>query len=243
MACRFTVDADQLSRSTSPTSGTAWTMMGWFYLTVDRNAFTTFFNRDDGAGGGYLYVGTNSTGTTLMLDANGTSGTGTNLATGAWRHLAYVRSSATAHTLYLDGVSDITLSVNQGNGTGRLFVAEDGSAAFLNGRAFAIKVWDAAALTLAEVLQEMRQIMPVRTNGLWLFSPLISVGDAATDYSGNARNWTVGGTLTDEAPPSIPWKQGRQQIILPAAAAVAAVPQGWHAPFSIPRDDIEIVEY
>ena len=232
MAVRLDADVDEYTRTTSPTSTTAWTMMAWVYVSVDRNNFTTFFQRDN-AGAGFLYVGTTGAvgnpGLTLMMDANGSQGeagaAGTTLTLGTWTHLCYVRAT-NQHTLYRDGVSDITYNVNDGNGTGNLRLAEDTFGSFLNGRLAAVKVWDGASLSVAEIQSERFFYRAVRRPNLWGEWPMLSTADDEVDFSGNARNWTVGGTIAVEDGPPILWAPGLKRIWASAAAGGVTVTPG-----------------
>jgi hypothetical protein len=119
-------------------------------------------------------------------------------------------------------VLDITAASMPGSVTNaKLWIGNDNDAEFLNGRAAAIKLYD-AVLTPAEIVQEMRQYLPARTanNNGWY--PLFTTNDDQTDFSGLGRDWTVGGTLATEDGPPIPWKSGQSKIYLPLSAAPPA---------------------
>lgn len=64
----------------------------------------------------------------------------------------------------------------------------------------------------------MRTIRPQRLDGLWGWWPVFDGATGrARDYSGNGRNWTGSGTLSDEAGPGIPW--GASPLLVGYAAA------------------------
>lgn len=74
-----------------------------------------------------------------------------------------------------------------------------------SGRIHAIKIWN-TALTEAEIAQEVYTVAPRKLDSLWGWNPTRpGSGERAKDYSGNGRNWTEGGTLTDDDPPPISW--------------------------------------
>ena len=74
-----------------------------------------------------------------------------------------------------------------------------------SGRIHAIKIWN-TALTEAEIAQEVYTVAPRKLDSLWGWYPTRpGSGERAKDYSGNGRDWTEGGTLTDDDPPPISW--------------------------------------
>lgn len=87
-----------------------------------------------------------------------------------------------------------------------------------NGRLAAVKVWD-AALSTAEIERERWTIRPQRMANLHIWSPLFL---NSTDFSGNGRNWTEGGTLAWEDGPPISWGS-----ILQTPGFSAAATQIW----------------
>lgn len=186
-----------------------YTFCGWFYITTDTNDFAVFFTlNDDAVTTVRDNLATNSDGTTYRISLyNGTTAqgvTGTNLSTATWYHLAMVRSAANNCRAYLNGVLDITNTLDC---TGRVantrmeVGAIDSRNEFpLNGRCCALKAWT-AALTAAELAQEMVGVSPVRRTNLYAYWPCLSDGTRALDFSGNGRDWTEVGTLTNEDPP------------------------------------------
>lgn len=205
MAIRFDAAGDYISRTASVPASDPFSVSFWMYITADRNAAGTLFILVNAGGTSFVDVHLKSDGTTLEIGTSyaGNSGGGTSLSTGTWYHIALVRSGA-SHTLYLNGVSDQTLS-NAGTFTTATMGMGSNTVTWLNGRLACIKVWD-AALTQSEIQQEMNVIRPVRTNNLNLWTPNFpGATERLADYSGNGRNWTANGTLTDEDPPPVSW--------------------------------------
>ncbi len=206
-AVRVDNSADTLSRTTDLPATASFTMMAWVRLVVDTNSFSAIFHygrNDTTADDEEMWLQTNTDGTTLNLDVPGASIVlGSALTVGTWYHLAVVKSG-TAYTAYLNGTSDITATGNAPT-SARLDVMNDQWVEQLNGRMCAVKIYE-AALTQAEILNEMRSYRPKRTANLYGWWPMLSAGDGAVDYSGNGRDWTVGGTLTTEDGPPVSWK-------------------------------------
>jgi hypothetical protein len=87
------------------------------------------------------------------------------------------------------------------------------------GRIAAVKVWD-AILTQDELENERAQYVPNRTEDLHIWSPFINTGGTSfLDISGNGRNWTESGAVTDADGPPIPWKR-RRRFFVPVAVVV-----------------------
>ncbi len=208
MATRFDTDGDGLDRTTSLLDyNNPYSFMGWFYLVTDRNNFTTFMVVHQSTGS-YDHLGTDGSGTLLRLDDIGSAANGTDLALTTWYHLAMVRESATSLKAYLNGVVDLTLTNNAGSRGGVVhneISTFTGLTRHASARVQAIKMYD-AALTQAEVQQEMRSILPRRLANINAWYPCFPGStERLKDYSGNGRNWTEVGTLSDEDPGPLGW--------------------------------------
>lgn len=205
MAIRFDAAGDYIIRTANLPASDVFTVSFWFRIVTDVNAI------------GYIWLLTNSGGTSTVsarLKADGTtleiatsyggnSPGGTSLSVGVWYHLAFVRNGS-AHTLYLNGVSDQTLSA-AGTFTAANMLMASNSVNYVNGRMAAIKIWD-AALTQDEVRREMYTIRPMRRANINLWAPgFPGTTERVNDYSGNGRDWTAVGALADEAGPPVPW--------------------------------------
>jgi hypothetical protein len=125
-----------------------------------------------------------------------------------WYRLCLRRRSVTALDLFVNETLEAT---SAGDVTGRAASTEMLAAAGygggnnnINGRVVPLKAWS-TNLSDAEVVAEMRQITPVRWTNLYGFWPTPFGADRINDYSGNGRNWTSNGTITDEDGPPIAW--------------------------------------
>src|SRR3990167_4213337 len=221
MAVRFDAVVDSLTRTTNLSYPIS--ILGWVYVSVDVNAESGFFSIGASSGSRYIKVGVDLSGTNtnlLLWDGSGVVN-GSNISLGTWYHLALVvEGLATADDalVYLNGVLDITnpnpsdLSV-----ASLLWLGNTNESQFLNGRIAAVKIYD-DILTPAEIINEMRQILPFRTGNLNSFYPLNNISEDEIDFSGLGRTLTVGGTLTTEDGPPIPWKVGRYRILIPVSS-------------------------
>lgn len=246
MAVRFNASADNLDRGTVLNYNSAYTAMMWTYLVSGAGGtwcVPLFFSdggwaNNDGFGvddnSPYEFVPFVTVSDVFSADGSGA----VSPSNGTWYHTALVRESTTSLKMYVDGALQGTVTANV---SGRASAANMrlGNSALsdspMDGRVCATKIWT-RALTLAEVNAEMRTIRPLDTTSLWGWYPNFpGSGERARDYSGNGRNWTEGGTLTDEDPPPVSY--GGQSIFFPlvtAAVATKAPPpfqrkqQVWH---------------
>src|SRR5689334_1269165 len=96
MAVRFDTSGEKLSRTTNLPSITGFTMMGWFMLSVDRDADTDLMVFGNPASDLYYSIGPNSTGTQLNTYNGNSNVNGTSLTVGTWYHVAMVVSGSGA---------------------------------------------------------------------------------------------------------------------------------------------------
>lgn len=227
MAIRFDASADRILRTSDLINyNSAYTWMAWVYLVSDLNDYGSIFglNTNDNTGqDNEDWLGLDLDGTTLQVYVNNggthTSVNGTSLSTGTWYNITLVRESTSSIKAYLNGVLDIT---NTTSVTGRTAATRMESGAIystnevrLNGRVAAIKAWS-KALTQAQIQNEMYSVLPHDFNSVYGFYPTFpGATERLADYSGNGRNWTAGGTLTDEDSPPIVWGHKRTVIPLP----------------------------
>ncbi len=204
MAVRFDAEADRLTHTSNPTQG-SFTWMGWVRNVVDTNTWAVIYAH---VGDQYPSLNFSSDGTTLEVSDLADATPGYALSLNTWYHVCWVRTSATDNKVYVDGVLRIDDTTrNIGNGTAGLHMGNHplGGTPF-NGRLAAVKIWDNVQLTQAEIQAEMHAIRPIRTANLWGWWPMFpGSGERARDYSGNGRNLTEAGTLTDEDPPPVSW--------------------------------------
>jgi hypothetical protein len=200
MAIRFDNAGEYSGVSASLPNYDPVTICKWVMIVTDRNNYSNFFQLTNAGASTYSIVGTDSNGTTLRCQTQNGTTTGTNLSTGTWYHIAYTRSGAT-HTVYLNGVSDISRSDNNAV-TMEAFVL-GGLSNWLNGRVARCKMWN-AALSQAEIQQEMYTIRPVRFADLYAWWPMFPGATVRLeDSSGNGNTLIEGGTLSDEDDPPI----------------------------------------
>lgn len=135
------------------------------------------------------------------------------LSAGTWAHVASVFdgagvANADRQKLYVNGVNQTvtfagTIPAALGDGGANALEVGAGSGAggttFLNGKVALLKVWT-AALSAAEIAQEMQTDPPLRTANLLIWSPYDDE-TSARDYSGNGNHGTVTGALQIAGPP------------------------------------------
>lgn len=228
MAVRFDNVADSLARTSDLLNyNSTYTFMFWVYLASDTNAFSTFFEISQGGYAPSDWIGTDSNGTTLQLycqGAGGTSGTvnGSALSINTWYHITIVRESQTSFKAYVNGVLDIT---NTADMTGRTAATEMRFASIASGDRGDIRVFDTKAwstvLSVPEIFAEMQNIQLQRFDsvyGWWVHNA--GSGERVDDYSGNGRDWTEAGTLTDEDNAPVAWS-----VYSPVVVTITDTPQ------------------
>jgi len=232
MSVRFDAAADRLLRTTDLLNyNQPYTVMAWVRFNATPTTWTGILSLNvDSASTNYDYIGCGNTGEWYIEQAGGTAGSasGSNPVGATWYHIAIVRNSAGSGVwaLYVNGVLNASVTVNP---TGRAAVTRNEFGAFtsvnidsFNGRVYAIKAWS-AALSVNEILNEMNFIRPSRFENLYGFWPTFpGATERLADYGGNVRNWTAGGTLTDEDPPPVSWGATPYWVNMAAAAAAAA---------------------
>jgi hypothetical protein len=204
MAIRFSASGESLSIS-SPPSGDI-TIMGWLRMTSDRGTYATMFAVGGAWGSGMRHFDLDS-GDEMHLYNGDTEDNGTSLSIETWYHVCLTDSDSNDRTRgYLNGALDVTVTRSANRATDTMYVGNNYNDEWQDGRMACIKVWN-AELTADEILQEMHSIRPVTNlDTLWLWTPgFPGSGERARDYSGNGRDWTENGTLTDEDPPPVSW--------------------------------------
>lgn len=215
MAIRILLaDSEHLTQSNSA-SNDPYTAMFWFLLDTVEVVNQGIFGR---AGTGNASVAVGSTGR-LSLQVTGYGyDYGSILTLDTWYHLAATRSG-TSHEVFIDGVSDMTLTGNT-NTRDTITVGHDTEYGLeMDGRIAAIKVWD-AVLTPAEINNELYFFTPLRTSGNQIWTPLVADETVNfRDYSGNAADWTEVGTIDAGEGPPITWRKGASKIFVPLGVA------------------------
>ncbi len=227
MAVRFDANTDEFVRTTDILDfRNPYTVSGWFRLTSDLVANSTFVVIKNAANW-WDIVRVNSS-RVLEIHVDFTSGAfGSTLAVGTWYFIAMVRLGGADIRAFLGTETtpcsqDLTNTLSTAGRTAadRFALGErDGSVDRFDGRAYALKAWS-VALTLEELQREQYMIRPSRTANLYGAWPVFpGSGERTRDYSGFGRNWTEGGTLTDEDPAAISWGAEAELVLAAGAAA------------------------
>lgn len=228
MAVRIDADQDYFTRSSDLLDYNAnYTWMGWVYFIdlTSSNVGMIFDLTLSGTEHDALRIVDDPDGR-LEIAVDNVVVTGTALSAATWYHLTMVRRGVTDREIYLDGVSDITSSqdtTGRSAGSG-MFVGDIGVVSVWSNARFAgMKAW-ATDLSVAEIANEMSSIVPRTFPNLYGWWPVFpGSGERTRDYSGNGRDWTENGTLTDEAGPPVTW--GVQPAwSMPVAAPAAGAP-------------------
>src|SRR3990167_4113455 len=169
MAIRYNASGESHSRTTNLPAVSAATLMGWFKITTDRNAFSTFLTLEDAGSFGNL-LQTATDGTTLIIYSAESSTSGSSLTVGTWYNLALTIGGGTC-LAYVNGVLDITRNAVTASPT-TMRVGNDNIDEWLNGVAAAVKIYH-AALSAAEIANEMRCYVPPRTANLNTWLPMV----------------------------------------------------------------------
>lgn len=230
MAIRFNATTDELYRTSNVINyNTPYTICQWIYNIGDTadTYHTLDFMSDDGDFPNVEGLDwRRTTGTTrrliIYIDNNNsfweTLGT-TNLSQNTWYFAAIVRQSNYPGTVnaYLGtlGGSSLTTEATLTSQTGtrsaaaaRLQFGTYLTQEVFDGRVAHIKGWS-AALTTAELLQEMHSITPKRAVDLRFWLPTLQGDTRTIDYAG-LGNFTETG-LADEDNPPISWGTGRSR--------------------------------
>lgn len=228
MAVRFGSGTSEYTATTGLPAASVYSLTCWVMIVTDRNTYSTLLSWGKG-GGNYIDISSGADGTTIgVYDVATYTSTplgSTALTVGTWYRMALVVNGTTA-TFYRADAATAALTVSTASGDftpqnapTSLTLADSVNAGNypLDGRIAAVKVWE-AALSQAEIEEELAQYQPVRVANLLHNHPLVNA--ELVDYSGNARTLTAGSTSpTTEAGPPIRWdgRLARPLVILPPA--------------------------
>lgn len=218
MSIRIDASGDYVRRTTSLPSDTLFTIMGWVYLVSDRTGVYRYFAGVEDSGVAWKLIGWNSSNEFSVAAHNGTgvnSGqSGQDLfssgpTNGQWFYFALVSNGTGAGSVvgYYVTTAGVVLTATINNvsaGTeDALYLGNDSFDEWNNIRLANVMVYD-AALTQAEIVTQMWQMIPKRRTNLHAWWPMFGgTTERLRDYSGQARDLTAGGTLTDEPGPPI----------------------------------------
>lgn len=222
MSVRFDAAADRLVRTANlPNYDSNYAIVFPFYFPTRpaQGEYRTLFslNRNDAgeAADTLVLFGQLSTDTRLRIWVQGNGGGGyaelsgaTNLSPNTWYIAALVRSANNARTVYLATLTSLfaqeisfTTSYSGRSAPTRMEMGGFGSANYdpFNGRIDGAMLWTETR-SLAELqAQQFSLRFPLFFTNLAGYWPMFSgSGERARDYSGLGRDWTEGGTLTDE---------------------------------------------
>lgn len=181
----------------------AWTWGAWFRRVGAGNFTNDLFDLLKKGANCYLYCSSNNTPNGIACyDGSGgeTRVTAANLLSTSYQYVAlHNAGGGSSPGVVLNGVQQTT------NGAAQTFT--DVGAAVLQwtgngGSEFEVahfKMWS-AALTFAQLVQEMHSYRPVRTANLLVWSPYDD-GTSARDYSGRGNHGTVSGATQVQGPP------------------------------------------
>lgn len=203
MSIIFDAASDRLLRTTDLLNkNVAYTWMAWFYPTATIGTRTLFSLNDNG--GNYDFIGMIN-GLTLYVETQDVSGSLSTLAAAnAWYHIT-IQRAADGNSLHLfvngvedgSGFSDIAVGRSAASRM-EMGAFESGNANPFQGNVAYIKAWS-AALSSAEILAEKDSAAAVRTSNLYGEWKTPQGATRTADTSGNGRDWTEGGTLTDSS--------------------------------------------
>ena len=165
MAVRLNAAADYLYTTSGAPTTADHTVMLWFRINTDRNATGVVFLVANSGGTEYLSLYLASDGTSLRSNSNSNTAAITALTAGTWYHLALVRSG-TSNLVYVNGA----LAGTHGPVSGAdftpasMYLGSD-TASYVDGDFYAFKTFN-AALTAAQVAQEMYTVRPVNIDVL-----------------------------------------------------------------------------
>jgi hypothetical protein len=211
MAVRFDAATDRISFSgTVPDPSSGFTLLGWAYVSVDRDDFSTMARVHASSGASTtatFATGSEGLGGPGYFTAGGSVTNATGFAVGSWRKVA-ISCTGTTGKCYVatDGGATEVDSGTVGGAASPTGITLGGrspvdGAEWWNGRLAYWRLYS-AELTQTEIETEWASATPVRTENLWADWPLSTHTDL-TDHSGNGRNLSAGSTATttEDGPP------------------------------------------
>lgn len=232
MAVRFDAATDRISlAATIPDPSAGFTLLGWAYVSVDRDDFSTMarVHASSGASTTVTFAtGSEGLGGPGYFTGGGSVTNATGFTVGAWRKVA-ISCTGTTGRCYVatDGGSTEADSGTVGGAASPTGITLGGrspvdGAEWFNGRLAYWRLYS-AELTQAEIETEWASATPVRTSNLWADWPL-EVHTDLTDHSGNGRNLSAGSTATttEDGPPVSSAITGTGAVTAPAATVSGA---------------------
>jgi hypothetical protein len=201
MAIRFDSTSDYLERTANLPAWNLYSLSFWMYISSTSGNLVIFTIESSGGSTSNDFYLDASQILTVWKGDGGANGGGA-LSNTTWYHIG-ITKSASAILVYLNGAQ--VISTDQGASFTPAAIKFGISGSSFNGRLSYIKLWD-ATLTADEINAERFTVLPKRyanINGWYPTWP--GTGERNKDYSGLGRDWTEGGTLTDEDGPPASW--------------------------------------
>lgn len=249
MSIRMDGSGERASRTTSLPSQTAFTMAGFCKRVTNRGTFENVCGLENASSSAGNYQELIFSGSTFYMwtGNNGGVAFGAAPSDGEWFFFAIVCSGTGANQCngYWCTLAATTLNsaLNQNNSMTPAFMVLGSSSydEWLDGNFAGVKVWD-AALTEAELLLEVKSLRAVRRENLHLETPQIAmtIGDNVTDFSGNGRDWTHGGTLVVEQGPPVSWDSQKHVNPTVTASGTTVTPSAVTIAMSTPAPSIAL---
>ena len=209
MSIRFDNAADTLYRTANVPSGN-FTVSMMVRGVAGAGSYRSFLTIGD-VSNDYNWWGVNSGNAFTIWDEASERAAGGTFSLNTWYHIVITLSGTTASLYYRAWGAASYASIS-----GTVLAAARPQIAYgndvfdehLNGRMAVVKLWDGAVLTSGEFSRERLSVQPLRFTNLSAWYPMFpGAGERNRDYGQNGRDLTVGGTLTDEAGPPIPWNR------------------------------------
>lgn len=263
MSVRANAAGDFLRRSTDFYDMENFSICMWARLRSDLNTFSPVWLMGRPADNTYQQFGTNADGTTIVFEDQRPASadkviTMVNMTVDTWYFLAATSggvassnqaywSSTTTGALSNGSISMSGTNTHSTAGTREMDLFEE---TLFGGRSdasvCAFKLWSGAVLTSAEFENERLQYLPVRTANLFTWSPFTDNDETNfRDYSGNARDWTEGGTVTFEDGPPISWGRNKSKriYVLGGAAETITMDKWYNQGIQPMRRPLSVVSY
>jgi hypothetical protein len=210
MSIRTNGSGENIKRTTNLPTSTAFSLMGWSKVTVLSGWQYIGLENNDVNASAWLLIGFNDSGGFEISTSYGGGAAGSFASQPSdetWFFWAITNQGTAAgdfkgYWASLSATSFVTTTARGVNFTSaRLSLGNDSYDEWIDMSFSYVKVYS-AALTSAELWQEMQAVRPIRTANLNIFSPLWNTSDV-NDYSGNGYNWSINGTLGSEDNPPI----------------------------------------
>lgn len=220
MATKFDASGDILKRTANLPAPSAFTLCAWVrVVSVRSGQYQYFIELANGtsSAGSYLVMGYRDTGTFEIATGANYQSFASNPTTGTWMFVGLTSDGTTLRGYFAHAGNAFTTAsmTTQSFTSAQLSIGNDSWNEYCDVEIENVLVYD-AALTQAELEQQMYRALPVRMANLNIWSRL-QISTDVTDFSGNGRNWTSGGTLASASGPALAW--GAPVLALPYAAA------------------------